>query len=417
MTPYRLFTLSLMLFGMACAIISARLVPLDWTLGVPIGVAYFLWTVFLSKHMQFGVSRRYKKADAPKVSMSSYEMMVVMLTPSLAAVALGICFVVNEIEDGSKSAWTWVANMMTNFMPMALYVLVIDVLVRYTSLPHWIILALAIVLLWGEETALRALSDLHMRTEFGNLPDVMKAYRRMLAINRVRDVPIVLVLAIATYAMATGDAWIAGACGAAIIGIRVAFSELARHIEELNESEAYKQMAFHDALTGCYNLRYLHLDCAEMDQPPHSKAAIVMADIDRFKGVNDTYGHAAGDAVLRHFSDAFRACMETGDSLYRKGGEEFVLILRERETVDACIEVLRAVHAQLRTGVDVEGETIRYTASFGLAWFDGTQPSESVVERADQLLYQSKESGRSRVSYDVPGDGTGVIPFGPNVVA
>lgn len=129
--------------------------------------------------------------------------------------------------------------------------------------------------------------------------------------------------------------------------------------------------------------------------------SIVMCDVDHFKQYNDTYGHVAGDEVLRSVAKAFTSAARTGDKLYRYGGEEFVLLLRTAslEAGQLCAERFRAA---------VEGMRIPHkrspmsfvTVSMGVAQLEPGHhlTVESVLQRADAAMYRAKEAGRNRVS-------------------
>ena len=169
--------------------------------------------------------------------------------------------------------------------------------------------------------------------------------------------------------------------------------------------EAVK-LSLTDALTGVNNRRYLS-DTLPGEATRARRFArplsVVMCDIDHFKRVNDTYGHAAGDAVLRDFAalllDKIRVDV---DWVARFGGEEFVVVLPETDLAGALVvgERLRAATAALE--VRYEGQRLAVTSSFGVASVDAVWPEGSVAEQlltqADLCLYLSKKAGRDRVT-------------------
>jgi len=128
------------------------------------------------------------------------------------------------------------------------------------------------------------------------------------------------------------------------------------------------------------------------------ECAIVMIDLDHFKDVNDSHGHATGDVVLRSIAHSLQAHLRSYDRLYRYGGEEF-LLCGPQTSLDAAAELterLRSALAELSIQ-DGAGGHIRVTASFGIAMLDAAQPVEDSVQRADEAMYRAKKAGRNRV--------------------
>ncbi|MDP8999674.1 MAG: sensor domain-containing diguanylate cyclase [Myxococcota bacterium] len=155
-----------------------------------------------------------------------------------------------------------------------------------------------------------------------------------------------------------------------------------------------------DALTRSLNRHRLDEDLADECRRSARYArplSVIMLDVDNFKSVNDTHGHARGDAVLQHVAETVRGALRTTDSVYRYGGEEFVVLLRETgaQAAKELAERLRRRVEQCFTH-DVSGAI---TASFGVAELDPDEPTPTaVVEAADRALYESKRAGRNRVS-------------------
>ena len=122
---------------------------------------------------------------------------------------------------------------------------------------------------------------------------------------------------------------------------------------------------------------------------------MVMADLDHFKRVNDTFGHAIGDSVLKTFSDIMQLQVRDTDVVARFGGEEFVISMPECGRDDA-----RAVAERIRAQVEktIFSSSIKtITASFGVAELTGSETAESLLHRADQAMYAAKAAGRNRV--------------------
>lgn len=125
----------------------------------------------------------------------------------------------------------------------------------------------------------------------------------------------------------------------------------------------------------------------------------LMLDLDHFKHVNDTYGHATGDAILRGCAEAIRAGLRTSDLLGRLGGEEFAVLLPMTDASRAGEVAERLREAVSRVEVATDGGTVRVTTSVGVAALDEDAPEiDTLLKRADEALYGAKSSGRNRCS-------------------
>ena len=159
-----------------------------------------------------------------------------------------------------------------------------------------------------------------------------------------------------------------------------------------------------DPLTGIYNRGAMEEDLSlefARSKRYERPFALVMADIDHFKRINDTYGHSVGDDVLRSFSRLVMRAIRESDSVYRYGGEEFLLLLRETSLKPACIAAERireTVENHVLKGRGDKGVEIRITSSFGVASWRSTDSScLDILNRADRALYCAKQSGRNQV--------------------
>lgn len=165
-----------------------------------------------------------------------------------------------------------------------------------------------------------------------------------------------------------------------------------------------------DPLTGVSNRRHLmkvlkdRVRAARLE--PLTKLSVAMVDIDRFKLVNDTYGHPAGDEVLKAVAGAISAALRGTDLAGRYGGEEFLVIMQAgRKGASHVAERIRRNIAKLK--VTAGDHTITVTASIGYATCTGVTPSpDELIARADAYLYQAKEAGRDRVIGDRPEEGS-----------
>jgi diguanylate cyclase (GGDEF)-like protein len=122
-----------------------------------------------------------------------------------------------------------------------------------------------------------------------------------------------------------------------------------------------------------------------------------MLDIDRFKQINDTRGHPAGDEVLKHFAELCRTESRTTDMVARLGGEEFGILLPQTVLAEAEIiaERLRQSVADYAVQLDGEAEPLRFTVSIGLAATGPDVTIEQLISRADRALYRAKQAGRN----------------------
>ncbi|XVV15123.1 diguanylate cyclase [Actinoplanes sp. CA-131856] len=168
--------------------------------------------------------------------------------------------------------------------------------------------------------------------------------------------------------------------------------------EQITTNEALRgelaEQAFRDALTGLYNRRYL-MDRLDAGRP--DKLTLALIDIDHFKQVNDQWGHAAGDDVLRHVAAVLAAGTRQDDLVARLGGEEFVLVMPGCSVPDACarVDVLRRRLRESSISV-AGGHQVTVTFSAGVASAAFSEPAD-LLDAADQALYEAKRSGRDRV--------------------
>ncbi|CAH2715794.1 hypothetical protein BACCIP111895_02978 [Neobacillus rhizosphaerae] len=185
--------------------------------------------------------------------------------------------------------------------------------------------------------------------------------------------------------------------------VNLSFYSKSQSIQNKLERDQFEQMAYTDFLTGVFNRTFMDKKMEELNQTSE-KIGIVVADIDKFKRINDSYNHAVGDKVIQHFAATLKGYLSEDDYLFRSGGEEFTLCLRKRdfsETADLINSILRGVE---KNSVEVEynGEktSIFYTASFGLYFYKINELTsiEKAYIQADELMLQSKQRGKNQVS-------------------
>ena len=177
-----------------------------------------------------------------------------------------------------------------------------------------------------------------------------------------------------------------------------------RYADKLWESfHMSMQLATTDAVTGLYNRHYMtsHLETLARAAGRSSKSlSVAMLDIDHFKSINDSYGHAAGDEVLQEFARRVARNVRGVDLAARYGGEEFVVIMPDTDLEDASriAERLRSTVSDQPFTISADSEPVPVTVSLGLATLgDGVATAADLLQRADAALYQAKNDGRNRV--------------------
>ena len=169
------------------------------------------------------------------------------------------------------------------------------------------------------------------------------------------------------------------------------------------ESYLLYNEAHEDPLTGLKNRRGLYSHYEKYIAPSLSSgsASLIICDIDHFKKVNDTYGHNAGDAVLKMIADTFTGLAGIDDGVFRWGGEEFILLLPGKTPAEAT-EFAELCRRTIEESVCIyDGNEIRVTMSFGICGLDHALTTEENVEAADARLYYAKNHGRNRVVYTI----------------
>jgi diguanylate cyclase (GGDEF)-like protein len=158
--------------------------------------------------------------------------------------------------------------------------------------------------------------------------------------------------------------------------------------------------ATYDNLTGLLNRRAIFetLD-HEIDicNRAGKCVSVVMADIDHFKNLNDTYGHPAGDEALRETSHRIQETLRGSDFVGRYGGEEFLMVLPRSDQINAMVIAERVREAVSCDTVDLEGTAVTITISLGVSTSDAIKKPDLLIDMADAALYRAKQGGRNRV--------------------
>jgi len=183
------------------------------------------------------------------------------------------------------------------------------------------------------------------------------------------------------------------------------FIGIKEDITERKEMEAQLQrLASTDPLTGLFNRRVfldqLELERAKVARLPHYSAVLLMLDLDFFKRINDAYGHATGDIVLKAFAEIVRNTSRAIDIPARLGGEEFAILLSGADKNDARIMAERLREQVAATVIDHDAGPVQITVSIGAATLSADDiNAEAVLHRADVALYEAKDRGRNQTCW------------------
>ena len=179
------------------------------------------------------------------------------------------------------------------------------------------------------------------------------------------------------------------------------FSAILLHVIR-RQQERLRQQLLSDPLTGLLN-RHLLAETLEREMARANRdgmpSTLLVMDVDHFKRVNDDFGHAAGDDVLRGVGELLRKRLRASDIAFRLGGEEFLILLHGADRVGAR-RLSEALLAELRKAPLLPGR--RVTASIGMATFDGERDARAWIARADEALYRAKRAGRDRAVGEPP---------------
>jgi diguanylate cyclase (GGDEF)-like protein len=191
--------------------------------------------------------------------------------------------------------------------------------------------------------------------------------------------------------------------------------DVLRLTEELNRGlvaeralrDTMTELARTDELTNVFNRRAI-LDSLEVEMARcnriESELAVMMIDIDHFKRINDTFGHASGDLVIRTVVETLQKGLRNTDVLGRLGGEEFLSIVPVSEKDVAVVVAERLRESLERTGVSLLGRLTQVTISVGIAFYRKNDDSEGLLARADEAMYAAKNKGRNRVELEAVTD-------------
>ena len=159
-----------------------------------------------------------------------------------------------------------------------------------------------------------------------------------------------------------------------------------------------ERMARVDALTDLANRRQFEerLELALLRQQRQGTGlALMYLDVDHFKHINDTWGHAAGDIVLRAFASRLTHCVRATDLVARLGGDEFVVLIEDASLPDDAETIARKLLTEMRRGIDIDGTALMATTSIGIAYAEAPTQAATLLATADAALYEAKQAGRN----------------------
>jgi diguanylate cyclase (GGDEF)-like protein len=165
-------------------------------------------------------------------------------------------------------------------------------------------------------------------------------------------------------------------------------------------------IATHDALTGVPNralLRQRAEHAIALSKRSNRLLALLFIDLDEFKEVNDRFGHAAGDAVLRQVAATLCGCLREADTIARLGGDEFVVVLEDIEGAEEVEQVTARMQEALSQPFAIRGQRIRITTSIGVTLYPrDAETLSQLIERSDLAMYRAKALGRDGVQFYTP---------------
>ena len=193
-----------------------------------------------------------------------------------------------------------------------------------------------------------------------------------------------------------------------LIGSVEIFCDATEHVLLQSAYRQIREAADRDPLTGLANRRCIDWILAKSLREFETSGnpfSIIMADIDHFKQINDTWGHAAGDKALIHFASALRHQCRPNDLIARLGGEEFLILLPDH-ALETAIQIAERLRVSIKTVAPIELGGQSFTASFGVAQAIVGETADQFLQRADAALYRAKSNGRDRVESQTPSSET-----------
>jgi diguanylate cyclase (GGDEF)-like protein len=177
---------------------------------------------------------------------------------------------------------------------------------------------------------------------------------------------------------------------------------LEQEVKERSRAEQkVREMALHDPLTGLANRKKFHQDLAALLAgigEGYCGVGVMFLDLDRFKQINDTFGHATGDGVLKAVAEVLRVSTRSTDVVARLGGDEFAIVLAQHDDVGYVMRVAKRILRELSEPIFIEGSRVSVGTSIGvMLTCDRRAAPDQLISNADQALYQAKEAGRGQI--------------------
>lgn len=171
--------------------------------------------------------------------------------------------------------------------------------------------------------------------------------------------------------------------------------------DKVEAEQKLERLARFDTLTGLANRveTIVRLNAAlTKPRSPGLRLGVLFCDIDNFKSVNDTWGHATGDVVLEKIADRVRDCVRAGDTVGRMGGDEIVVLLPGLHDIEEAARIAETIRLHAAEPIHCCGETFHVTLSIGVTLANADESADAVTARADTAMYQAKSDGRNRIS-------------------
>ncbi|WP_164931892.1 diguanylate cyclase [Janthinobacterium sp. 17J80-10] len=169
------------------------------------------------------------------------------------------------------------------------------------------------------------------------------------------------------------------------------------------QSRLLEEKALHDSLTGLPNRRLLsdRIEIAMQYARRHQQmVALLYMDLDGFKQVNDHYGHACGDDLLKEIAERLRSVARQEDTVARIGGDEFIMVLSEISRVEDIVRPATKILSLLEVPLDIGGKSVKVTGSIGISFYPtDAEDAQTLLLRADEALYCAKHAGKNRYQF------------------